>query len=77
MFIGTYRHQFDEKCRLRMPTKFKEALGEGFIVAKGTNGCLFAFSKTESKFLTNSVNSDSSAYVNFKLDICNIVLYNP
>lgn len=47
MFIGTYRHQFDEKCRLRMPTKFKDALGEGFIVAKGTNGCLFAFSKTE------------------------------
>ena len=47
MFIGTYRHQFDEKCRLRMPTKFKEALGEGFIVAKGTNGCLFAFSKSQ------------------------------
>ena len=45
MFIGTYRHQFDEKSRLRMPSKFKEALGEGFIVAKGTNGCLFAFSK--------------------------------
>ena len=45
MLIGTYRHQFDEKCRLRIPSKFKEALGEGFIVAKGTNGCLFAFSK--------------------------------
>lgn len=45
MLIGTYRHQFDEKCRLRIPAKFKEALGEGFIVAKGTNGCLFAFSK--------------------------------
>ncbi len=47
MFIGTYRHQIDEKCRLRMPPKFKEALKEGFIVAKGTNGCLFAFSKEE------------------------------
>ena len=47
MFIGTYRHQIDEKCRLRMPSKFKEALGEGFIVAKGTNGCLFAFSASE------------------------------
>ena len=47
MFIGTYRHQFDEKCRLRMPSKFKEALGQGFIVAKGTNGCLFAFSNEE------------------------------
>lgn len=47
MFIGTYRHQTDEKSRLRMPTKFKEGLGEGFIVAKGTNGCLFAFTQEE------------------------------
>lgn len=44
MFIGTYRHQIDEKNRLRMPSKFKEGLKEGFIIAKGTNGCLFAFS---------------------------------
>lgn len=47
MFIGTYRHQTDEKSRLRMPSKFKDSLGEGFIVAKGTNGCLFAFSNEE------------------------------
>lgn len=47
MFLGTYRHQIDEKCRLRMPSKFKESLKEGFIVAKGTNGCLFAFSCEE------------------------------
>ena len=47
MFLGTYRHQTDEKARLRMPSKFKEGLGAGFIVAKGTNGCLFAFSKEE------------------------------
>ena len=47
MFIGTYRHQIDEKCRLRMPSKFKEGLKPGFIVAKGTNGCLFCFAKEE------------------------------
>ena len=45
MFIGTYRHQLDQKNRFRVPSKFKEKLGEGFIVAKGTEGCLFAFSK--------------------------------
>lgn len=44
MLIGTYRHQIDEKCRMRMPTKFKEELGAGFVVTKGTNGCLYAFS---------------------------------
>ena len=59
MFIGTYRHQFDEKSRLRMPTKFKEALGEGFIVAKGTNGCLFAFAKDEFEKLYNKLSEVS------------------
>lgn len=43
MLIGTYRHQIDEKCRMRMPTKFKEELGAGFIVTKGTDNCLYAF----------------------------------
>ena len=47
MIIGTYRHQTDEKSRLRMPSKFKDALGEGFIVTKGTNGCLFCFSQEQ------------------------------
>lgn len=47
MFIGTYRHQLDEKNRFRMPSKFKDALDQGFIIAKGTNGCLFAFSSSE------------------------------
>ena len=45
MLIGTYRHQIDEKCRMRMPSKLKTELGDGFIITKGTNNCLFAFSK--------------------------------
>lgn len=47
MLIGTYRHQLDQKMRFRMPAKFKDQLESGFIVAKGTNGCLFCFSKQE------------------------------
>lgn len=47
MLIGTYRHQLDQKMRFRMPAKFKDQLEPGFIVAKGTNGCLFCFSKQE------------------------------
>ena len=45
MLIGTFRHQVDEKKRMRVPSKLKEALGVGFIITKGTNGCLFAFSQ--------------------------------
>lgn len=47
MFFGTYRHQIDQKGRMRVPPKLKAELQDGFIVTKGTNGCLFAFSKTE------------------------------
>ena len=45
MLIGTFRHQVDEKKRMRVPSKLKESLGVGFIITKGTNGCLFAFSQ--------------------------------
>ena len=34
MLIGTYRHQIDEKFRMRMPAKFKEELGEGFEIVE-------------------------------------------
>ncbi len=44
MLIGTYRHQLDTKCRMRMPAKFKQELGEGFIVTKGNDNCLYALS---------------------------------
>ena len=57
MLIGTYRHQTDEKSRLRMPSKFKDALGEGFIVTKGTNGCLFCFSQTQFEELYKKLES--------------------
>ena len=44
MLIGTYRHQLDAKNRFRVPTKLKNELGTGFILTKGSAGCLFAFS---------------------------------
>ena len=55
MLIGTYRHQIDEKCRMRMPTKFKDELGDNFIVTKGTNNCLYAFSKEKFEELYNKL----------------------
>ncbi len=47
MLIGTYRHQIDAKNRMRMPSKFKNELGNGFVLTKGTNKNLFVFSKEE------------------------------
>ncbi len=47
MLIGEYEHSLDSKGRLIMPAKLREDIGESFIVTKGLDGCLFAFSKSE------------------------------
>ena len=47
MFIGEYEHSVDAKGRAIMPSKLREDIGEKFIVTKGLDGCLFAYSQTE------------------------------
>ena len=47
MLIGEYEHSLDTKGRLIMPAKLREDMGEKFIVTKGLDGCLFAFSQDE------------------------------
>lgn len=47
MLVGTYKHQLDEKNRMRMPAKLKKQLGENYYITKGTDGCLFVISNTE------------------------------
>ena len=43
MFMGEYNHTIDAKNRLIIPSKFREALGEEFVVTKGLDGCLFVY----------------------------------
>ncbi len=47
MLIGEFEHSLDSKGRLIMPAKLRETIGEKFVVTKGLDGCLFAFSITE------------------------------
>lgn len=49
MLIGEYEHTIDAKGRLSMPSKLRRDMGEAFIVTKGLDGCLFAFSQDEWK----------------------------
>ncbi len=43
MFMGEYNHTIDTKNRLIIPSKFREALGDEFVVTKGLDGCLFVY----------------------------------
>ena len=47
MFMGEYNHTIDAKGRLISPAKFREVLGDEFVVTKGMDGCLFVFDNSE------------------------------
>ena len=47
MLIGEYHHNIDEKGRLIIPSKFREDIGNSFVVTKGLDGCLFVYSLIE------------------------------
>ena len=40
MFTGEYNHTIDPKGRLIVPAKFREELGEAFMITNGNDGCL-------------------------------------
>lgn len=47
MLIGEYHHNLDEKGRLIIPSKFREDIGDKFVVTRGLDGCLFVYAMTE------------------------------
>jgi len=51
MFMGEYEHNLDAKGRVIVPAKFREGLGEKFIVTRGLDKCLFAYPLDEWKIL--------------------------
>ena len=45
--MGEYNHTIDAKGRLIIPSKFRETLGDEFVVTKGLDGCLFVYDNNE------------------------------
>lgn len=45
--MGEFHHNIDDKARLVMPSKFREELGESFVITRGLDGCLFVYSNVE------------------------------
>ncbi|MDD2481388.1 MAG: division/cell wall cluster transcriptional repressor MraZ [Lutispora sp.] len=71
MFIGEYRHSLDNKNRLIMPAKFRDELGQNFVITKGLDNCLFIYSGEEWKIIESKLkalpmtNKDARAFVRF------------
>lgn len=47
MFMGQYEHSIDTKGRIIIPARFRENLGESFVVTRGLDGCLFLYPDAE------------------------------
>ena len=43
MFMGEYEHALDDKGRIIIPNKFREQLGEHFVMTLGSDGCLYIY----------------------------------
>ena len=59
MFMGEYNHSIDTKGRLIIPSKFRDMLGDEFVVTKGLEGCLFVFEKYELESFMDKLNEKS------------------
>lgn len=47
MFVGEYHHLIDEKGRLAVPTKFRQAMKNGLVMTRGLDNCLFLYTRAE------------------------------
>ncbi|APU13983.1 MULTISPECIES: division/cell wall cluster transcriptional repressor MraZ [Actinoalloteichus] len=43
MFLGTHTPRLDDKGRLTLPARFRDALAGGLMITKGQDHCLFVF----------------------------------
>ena len=73
MFMGEYNHTIDAKGRIIVPSKFREILGDEFVITKGLDGCLFVYDNHEWAAFEEKLkalpitNKDARAFVRFFL----------
>ncbi|WP_078554863.1 division/cell wall cluster transcriptional repressor MraZ [Bacillus alkalicellulosilyticus] len=71
MFMGEYRHNVDEKGRLIIPAKFRDELGDSFVITRGLDRCLFVYPQEEWTQMENKLKSlpftkkDARAFTRF------------
>lgn len=65
MFIGEYQYTIDEKGRVSTPLKYRSQLGDGVVVTRGLDSCLYMYTKKEweiiAEKLGNMPNTDKNA----------------
>jgi MraZ protein len=47
MLLGEYEHTIDDKNRLILPAKFRQAFKDGLVLTRGMDGCVFAYTPAD------------------------------
>jgi MraZ protein len=47
MLLGAHDHTIDDKNRLTLPAKYREAFKDGIVVTRGLDGCLYAYRRPD------------------------------
>jgi len=55
MFIGEYIYTLDNKKRMAIPSKFRNALGKKAVITRGLDNCLFIYPINEWKKLAEKL----------------------
>ncbi|MBI3948510.1 MAG: division/cell wall cluster transcriptional repressor MraZ [Armatimonadetes bacterium] len=59
VFIGGYFHTLDDKGRVVIPPRFRNLLGERFIITKGLHGCLWVLKEDRWAVIQQRLQSES------------------
>ena len=57
MLVGEYEHTIDDKNRLTLPAKFRQALSGGLVITRGMDGCLAVYARSEWERVAHSIQS--------------------
>ena len=57
MFMGEYRHSLDSKNRLIIPSRFRDELGDTFVITRYLDGCLTVYTEAQWETITSKLGS--------------------
>jgi MraZ protein len=55
MLLGEYEHTIDDKNRLTLPARFRQAFADGVVLTRGMDGCLYVYPRGEFERLVERV----------------------
>ena len=71
MFIGEFHHNLDEKGRIAIPSKYREILGQNFVITRGIEHCIYVYPESTFNHIVTKLESlpftkkDARAFMRF------------